>query len=91
MTMHQESPQSTMRQNSYDTGLHELLDILSYLGESVEDGKILDRGGRLLMFLSATLLCQDTVGLEAIFLRSSALPPVPAFLRIPPLALGELP
>ena len=65
--------------------------MLSYLGESVEDGKMLDRGGRLLMLLSATLLCQDTVGLEAILLRSSALPPVPAFLKMPPLALGELP
>lgn len=65
--------------------------MLSYLGESVEDGKMLDRGGRLLKLLSATLLCQDTVGLEAILFRSSALPPAPAFLKMPPLALGEPP
>ena len=44
-----------------------------------------------------TLLCQDTVGLpgapplEGSLRRSSALPPRPAFLRMPPLALGEPP
>lgn len=58
---------------------------------------MLDRGGRLWTSLFVTLLCQDTVGLfgtlplEGSLGRSSALPPMPAFLRMPPFARGELP
>ena len=69
----------------------------SYLGEVLDAGKMLDSGGRLWKSVFVTLWCQETVGLcgvlplEGSLRRSSALPPMPAFLRMPPLALGELP